>query len=493
MKRLLIALLLLPLLTSAASAQLSNVPVSATADLPAPGSGGARVRQLTDGTRGIVVDTGTQWVELNGKVFNVRLFGAKGDGKADDTSAVNAAIAALNLAGRGVLYFPASAGGYKVTAALTPIKALAVVRGDGASTVSYVDTYNTLVFTTSGSANLFTVSSYYAKFENIALANTSARTPTAGAGIYIESAGSNNRCDLDSVLVEGFYINADVKTGGGAWSFRNSLFVDAVATSVRVNNVINADSGDWSISDCSFWQLKRPANAAVRTEGSGGGKITNCKFNGLMGTPNQFTDCVRAQPQASSILLISNCSFENFGGAKGGIGVVTQLSMTTISNCQFGVYNTNSFAIYAGNTNDFTLSGVNIVGAGQGIAAIYLENLGNANIGPYTLRNFGGGVQVAGTYTGTLIPGESTLGALSIRENTLTPHFQVSHVGNNALLKNITVPYPQTSQTACFIPDSAFNWDTSGNIAPGGSGTAVVGRTLCFTWSATAGKWYASY
>ncbi|MCU0513084.1 MAG: glycoside hydrolase family 55 protein, partial [Anaerolineae bacterium] len=54
--------------------------------------------------------------EVGGSVYNVRDFGALGDGRADDTAAIQAAITALNVAGRGSLYLPA--GTYLVSQAL---------------------------------------------------------------------------------------------------------------------------------------------------------------------------------------------------------------------------------------------------------------------------------------------------------------------------------------------------------------------------------------
>jgi len=56
-------------------------------------------------------------------------YGAVGDGTTDDTAAINLAIAALNAAGGGVLYFPA--GNYKCTSALTPITPASLILGDG--------------------------------------------------------------------------------------------------------------------------------------------------------------------------------------------------------------------------------------------------------------------------------------------------------------------------------------------------------------------------
>lgn len=51
------------------------------------------------------------------QVFNVKNFGAKGDGTTDDTTAINNAIIACNTSGGGIVWFPAST--YKVT---SPVK-----------------------------------------------------------------------------------------------------------------------------------------------------------------------------------------------------------------------------------------------------------------------------------------------------------------------------------------------------------------------------------
>src|SRR5688572_21483988 len=61
-------------------------------------------------------------------MYNVRGFGARGDGVTDDTAACQAAIAACAAAGGGVVYFPA--GRYKLTTTLTSTSSVTLV-GDG--------------------------------------------------------------------------------------------------------------------------------------------------------------------------------------------------------------------------------------------------------------------------------------------------------------------------------------------------------------------------
>src|SRR2546427_155601 len=55
--------------------------------------------------------SGTAWTQT----FNPRAYGAKGDGAADDTPAINAALAAVPAAGGGLELSP---GGYRLTAPL---------------------------------------------------------------------------------------------------------------------------------------------------------------------------------------------------------------------------------------------------------------------------------------------------------------------------------------------------------------------------------------
>lgn len=71
-------------------------------------------------------------------VFNVRQYGATGDGSTNDTAAIQAAINAVPTLG-GVVYFPA--GQYKITAAITVRSRLRLVGdGDAASIITQTST-----------------------------------------------------------------------------------------------------------------------------------------------------------------------------------------------------------------------------------------------------------------------------------------------------------------------------------------------------------------
>lgn len=87
------------------------VPSYTKSGLPAPGNAGTLAR-VSDSPGGLWMDTGTQWVGINGEVANVRDFGAAGNGSTDDTAAIQDALSSC-----GVIFFPP--GTYATSSTLT--------------------------------------------------------------------------------------------------------------------------------------------------------------------------------------------------------------------------------------------------------------------------------------------------------------------------------------------------------------------------------------
>lgn len=84
--------------------------------------------------------------------------------------------------------------------------------------------------------------------------------------------------------------------------------------------------------------------------------------------------------------------------------------------------------------------------------------------------------------------------ALVVTANTIAPTAAIHHVGAG-LIKTIT-PIAGTGArtfegTLVLIPDAAFTWDATGNIAV--AGLAVVNKALHMTYDANAALWYPSY
>jgi hypothetical protein len=73
------------------------------------------------------------------------------------------------------------------------------------------------------------------------------------------------------------------------------------------------------------------------------------------------------------------------------------------------------------------------------------------------------------------------------------PMFRLS--GTNAIT-SFTIPVGMDATAVgaasfCIVPTGAFTWTLTNNIAD--AGTAVVGKTLCFTWNAGTSKFSSSY
>jgi hypothetical protein len=381
-----------PLLTT------SSITVSTTAGLPAAGTVG-RLRKLSDGTRGVVVDTGSEWVELGGKVYNVRLFGATPDDLTDDTTAISAAVAAINTAGGGTLYFPR--GRYKTTGGFT-FTVPAYVRGDGNGSPLASDTAQTVVECSSATASLFTFNGLTGKVEHITLYNTNA-SPTAGAGVLASHVSSAEQVvSLDFTTVYGFYDDVDQRNGV-LWSITHSIIHSPVRYGVRINNVHNIDAGDWFIGDNTFITTTRTSASGIRIEGSGGGKIVGVKVNGnTLNDPTQgFAYGIDAAPITSgstSILIIGDTSVENVRSR--GISIDSGWSLVTIDNIEFGIYGTSAIPLLMNGVTDSGFD--NIVAStdsGGAQTAVYLSSCARIKLGSIQPRGFGDTVQIDTAYS----------------------------------------------------------------------------------------------
>ncbi len=71
------------------------------------------------------------------------------------------------------------------------------------------------------------------------------------------------------------------------------------------------------------------------------------------------------------------------------------------------------------------------------------------------------------------------------------PSGPLFHVTGANAVTGWTIPVGFAGGSFTVIPDGTFTWTTAGNIAL--LGTAVVNRSLVFTWDSAAGKWNPSY
>ncbi len=332
----------------------------------------------------------------------------------DDTTAINSAIAALNTAGAGVLYFPASATSYLCTAALTALTACCTVRGDGSAIANTATTFGSLVQCYGAAVVFFTVNSLWALFRDLAITNVAGATPTsASKGIYVTSAQALQCVCYDTVRVSGFYTCVDVAEGS-SWWMRGCFVHNFVTTGLAIANGVVADNGDWSISDTQFWADARSSTAAAISQVSaGGGKITNCKFNlvgSSGGTLDRAINTGISGSVQTSILQVSNCSMENltYGIVVTTTGSGCQFNNVLISNCQIQTNGAGSVAIYlaadvAAHIDRVTISGCilqNSHGGGSSNTAILVSNVTNSFIGGSYQLGYTALIGLVGTTTG---------------------------------------------------------------------------------------------
>lgn len=302
---------------------------------PAGGSPGDAVVVNSDGTRmtfGSITPAGSPlgW-------FNVKDYGAVGDYDGttgtDDTAAINAAIAALNTAGRGVLYFPSAY--YLTTADLTAITARAVILGDGSADSSGV-AGGSLIHRHSTTGVVFTISQHGCTVTRIGFVNPTTITQTAGSAIRV-TAGDLMK--LDNVSVYGFYDCINVEDGG-EWEATNLWIVGPVRYGLYIRHIDSPDGGDMSVTKSWFYAKDRNSTAGIRWETGGGLRLHDCKFNDYAGSGHFSAGLDAAIGASTAVLLVSGSSFENINGPciKGrqvsGVGLVA----ITIGGNEFAYY-----------------------------------------------------------------------------------------------------------------------------------------------------------
>jgi hypothetical protein len=323
------------------------------------------------------------------KWFNVRRYGATGDGTTDDTTGVNNAIAALNAAGGGTLYFPE--GTYVVSSALTAITVPATISGEGvgATRINF-SSATAYLFTSNSSTNA-------PAFEHMSLVNTHA-TPTAGAAIRVTGAAVFGR--YEDLRLYNFWTGLRHEAGA-AWTAQRLYIDGARKYGIHVSNSSVPDAGDWSIYDCGISAETHSPDAAIRIDSSGGGKIASVKVNGSDPATgyNHGIDVAIAGTDVTSILLITGCSIENIRGdalhvTQVGTAAYGQIVLT---GCQVSLISNNAgkavsmVAEDAGAIDDISITGNTFATDGTARTPMTLTKVDNADIrGNVLIGNFTG-------------------------------------------------------------------------------------------------------
>jgi hypothetical protein len=126
-----------------------------------------------------------------------------------------------------------------------------------------------------------------------------------------------------------------------------------------------------------------------------------------------------------------------------------------------------------------------------------------ANVYATPLINQNNGFQwLCSSVTGTWVPGfnnslrpAGVTAAVASAAGQITPSGPLFHVTGTAAITGFLYPVGtgagMPNGSFCVIPDAIFTTTTANNIAL--ASTAVVNKTLCFTWDLTNAKWVPSY
>lgn len=263
------------------------------------------------------VDTKTTTKVSKGElVINVKDYGAVGDGIADDTTKIQAAIdAAINL-GVGIVYLPK--GKYLI---------LSTLNINGVVTLMGAGRWVTQIVTDSPNLNMISVSIVQEVsgmvIQDLMVYNRTNDAKTSGVGVTLAGFSANfTRC-----VFAGSYIGADF-INASQWTLNDCYFANHVMYGVKNANVLAPDTGDQVITGCLFNSAS--AEAAIRLESGGGLKISATK---ILAHKYGF-DLQVADDVATSVLTMTGCSIEGQTlacarlGRKGTTGTYSCISIT---------------------------------------------------------------------------------------------------------------------------------------------------------------------
>lgn len=243
-------------------------------------------------------------------IYNVKEYGALGDGETDDTSAINLAIADYNSTG-GILYFPNSY--YIVGGTLTPLTKSGLVLGDSSiiDATSNSDTDFTLI----------TISASHVTIDSLQIYGG-----TNGTAIKTSARSTVKNCVISGFNTQVYIFNSTVT------KIYNNYFVN-FGVSISVNNPQNTDAGDHMIYGNTWDTSNAGSGTAILVTTSGGLYITSNKF---LNCAYAFVEGITTD--ATSVLLFNNNSVETTNGLVFNSPLTgTRFSKVTINNNEFAL------------------------------------------------------------------------------------------------------------------------------------------------------------
>jgi hypothetical protein len=236
--------------------------------------------------------------------FNVRVFGATGDGTTNDRAAIQAAIDAASAAGGGVVYLPK--GTYRIGSSLTPTNATGVqlVGAGWATTIKITEGMNDWAIKFDGTDTRLRIADL--------TIDGNCTAQTAGGGVYAVGAV---QCLFENVHFVGCYdwgIYFGPQTGnifGHNNKVTNCLFDNAMGSAGIGGGIYMTSNDENIILGCDFEYLGGSGTGPVAILDKAGTQfITACNFvNGGHG-------CIGVRVQDCQSTRITGCNFDGTSG-----------------------------------------------------------------------------------------------------------------------------------------------------------------------------------
>lgn len=366
------------------------------------------------------------------QVYNVKAYGAAGDGTTDDTTAIGSAITAA--VGGGVVFFPA--GTYKLTSALA---LTAGINLQGASPLS------SIINQTSTSADAVTLNNIPANYNHIS--NLKFSGPGSGTGIGIDlirtTAGNNQSgVHIQDVIVSSFGSHGILCTGAIVSTFErvssqsnggDGFHVEQIGSNAGSTSLVftacyaNANTGNgFYIGQNATGSYTSLVSCAADSNNIGY-NIFNIENVGLYSCGAEVNTAASYKIDTSSHIVVSNCLST---GSKGidfwMTNSSTKVTLTSTYAVSAGVGHTAGVQVDAGshallinheNSSSVTSAGGNIftgtvveldetVGTTAGYVAIIdgTQTLTNKTLtAPVIATIVNSGTSTIPTTTGTLV------------------------------------------------------------------------------------------
>ncbi len=256
-----------------------------------------RLRRLTDEDRSLWLETEQQWLSLRGEVFDVRAYGAAGDGLTDDWGAFNLAIEAMTSRleedstspyGR-TLYVPP--GTYRLAQTLILDRAVRLVGasaiGPNTDSVLQVDTGIVGIIVAAADPVLTGQPGRRGNGTIIERLRIVSATPPDATGTPIAESAKTASLPADPASIHGVWLRARA-------SVRDTCVEGFSGDGIRAEIGTTGDdaapvgTATWEVSNC--W-VARCGNHGLATRGSGGGlaKLLIATDNGKWGIQDDST------------------------------------------------------------------------------------------------------------------------------------------------------------------------------------------------------------